>query len=73
MKAALHAKFTQNHDLKEALAETRPANLVECNQYDPFWSCGLKLHSKDAYNPATWRGKNVLGQLLTELRVELSS
>ena len=71
MKDAIAAKFSQNPRLKNALIETSPTQLVECNRFDSFWSCGLNLYALGVEDRDNWTGKNVLGQLLTELRGEM--
>ena len=73
MKAAISAKFAQNDNLKQDLIKTHPLMLVECNMYDPYWSCGMSIFSKDIEDSTIWKGKNALGRLLTELRKELMS
>ena len=60
MKKALHAKFTQNHNLQLALLNTLPAELVEDSSRDSFWGYG-----EDGC------GENRLGRLLMELRASL--
>lgn len=67
MREALHAKFSQNPDLKEELLSTRGITLVECTR-DKTWGCGLNFHSKEADDPNNWDGGNQLGELLAELR-----
>jgi len=67
MKEALHAKFSQNPDLKEFLMSTRGTTLVECTR-DKTWGCGHNLYSKEADDPNNWDGSNQLGELLIELR-----
>ena len=71
MKTALYAKFTQNEQLKAALLETHPTTLVECNKHDKFWSSGVSIFFKNAFDSLSWKGKNVLGELLTDLREDL--
>jgi len=59
MKKAIRYKFDQNLDIKEKLILTGEADLIEGNRWgDTFWGYDLNKH----------RGKNVLGNLLIELR-----
>lgn len=67
MEEALKVKFEQNEHLKEFLLKTGHKVLVECSR-DPFWGCGLHLHSKDAASRAKWKGENTLGVLLSQIR-----
>ncbi len=62
-KGAL-AKFSQNPVLKEYLLNTGDAILVEGSPTDCIWGIGLR-HS---VNPYEWRGQNLLGFTLMEVR-----
>lgn len=62
MRTALRAKFTQHPHLHMALLVTDDAVLIEANYSDPDWGVG-----------PDGKGKNLLGKLLMELRVSLSS
>jgi ribA/ribD-fused uncharacterized protein len=64
-------KFTQNADLKALLLETAGTTLVEASPYDRIWGIGLAAKDPRAQDPATWRGQNLLGHILTRLRDEL--
>ena len=68
MSETLFAKYEQNPNLKELLVSTGNHTIVECNKYDKIW--GIRLHLTDArcQNPASWIGKNWLGQSLMEVR-----
>jgi ribA/ribD-fused uncharacterized protein len=63
MKEVLRAKFTQHEDLREALLATGRSRLVECatvnNAVNRVWG------------EVNGRGKNMLGNLLMEVREEL--
>lgn len=62
------AKFSQNADLEEALLATKGTTLVEASPYDAIWGIGLKEDDARAKNVATWRGLNLLGKILTNIR-----
>jgi len=72
VKAGNRAKFTQNAELLAQLMATRGTTLVEASPYDKIWGIGLAATDPRAQDRATWRGQNLLGQILTELRDELA-
>lgn len=67
------AKFTQNPDLLQALLATRKTTLVEASPFDRIWGIGLGADNPKAQRRATWRGQNLLGEILTKLRDELAA
>lgn len=71
VRAGNHAKFTQNPPLLEQLLATAGTTLVEASPYDRIWGIGLAATDPRAKDPAQWRGQNLLGQILTELREQL--
>lgn len=64
-------KFSQNRDLREYLISTGGSILVEASPYDNIWGIGFSADSPEAMNPFKWRGKNLLGFALMEVRDEL--
>jgi ribA/ribD-fused uncharacterized protein len=71
VRAGNHAKFTQNTELLEKLLATKGTTLVEASPYDKIWGIGLAATDARANDPAQWKGQNLLGKILTELRDEL--
>ena len=67
------AKFTQNPAMLEALLATRGTELVEASPYDKIWGVGLSMEDPAIEDPSNWRGKNLLGRILTRLRDEVLS
>jgi ribA/ribD-fused uncharacterized protein len=67
------AKFTQNEDLRRALLATRKTLLVEASPFDRIWGVGLAADNPRIDDPRNWRGKNLLGYILTRLRDELAA
>jgi ribA/ribD-fused uncharacterized protein len=65
------AKFTQNAKLKEFLLGTGKRVLVEASPYDRIWGIGLAADHPDAEKPAAWKGLNLLGFALMEVRAKL--
>lgn len=68
MTKIVTAKFEQNLDLLEKLLSTEDAILVEANAYDKFWGCGLNTSDVVNVDPEKWKGKNILGKILMEIR-----
>lgn len=64
-------KFSQNKDLKEFLLNTKERVLVEASPVDPIWGIGMATDHKEVNNPAKWKGLNLLGFALMEVRDEL--
>ena len=72
VKAGSRAKFTQNAELCALLLATKGTELVEASPFDRIWGIGLAATSPFALDPTKWRGQNLLGKILTELRDELA-
>ena len=67
----LLAKFSQHDDLRRKLLETGDAYLVECARSDHRWACGIGLYDDDRRDIDRWKGKNILGFALMEVRQAL--
>lgn len=61
-------KFGQNPRLEDFLLATAPDVLVEASPHDSIWGIGLAEDHPDARIPARWRGRNLLGFVLMEVR-----
>ena len=61
-------KFAQNPALKQFLLSTGDKILVEASPYDRIWGIGLSAADPRAQDPRQWRGRNLLGFALTEVR-----
>ena len=64
-------KFSQNPDLKTFLLNTNDRVIVEASPVDPIWGIGMASDHIDALNPEKWKGLNLLGFALMEVRDEL--
>jgi ribA/ribD-fused uncharacterized protein len=71
VKEGNRAKFTQNEELLATLFATKGTTLVEASPFDKIWGIGLAATDPRAQDPKQWKGKNLLGYVLTELRDEL--
>lgn len=65
------AKFSQNNELWEFLKQSKGRILVEASPMDRIWGIGMGKDNPDVENPLKWRGKNLLGFALTEVRDKL--
>ncbi|MFZ1757152.1 MAG: NADAR family protein, partial [Caldilineaceae bacterium] len=70
--AGNRAKFGQNPELAVWLRSTTPRILVEASLQDCIWGIGLAESDPDAQNPRLWRGENLLGFALMQVRRELN-
>ncbi len=64
----LLVKFNQNEDLKQKLLDTGDSYLVECAHSDTIWACGVRLNEDERFDAGKWRGQNILGFALMEVR-----
>ena len=71
MREAVAMKFYQNPELKELLLSTGDNILAEASPRDTFWGIGYSGSNPKAYDPAQWRGKNVLGNMLMDIRADM--
>ena len=65
-------KFSQDEKLKTYLLNTVNRVLVEASPYDKIWGIGLTKDAKNVENPNTWKGDNLLGFALMEVRDTLA-
>ncbi len=67
----LVAKFQQNEDLHQKLLHTNDAILAECAVQDRIWGIGLSMTDENRFNISKWRGQNLLGFALMQVRNSL--
>ena len=67
----LLAKFSQNKDLKEKLLSTGNNILAEAARTDSVWGIGISIKDNARFDMNKWRGKNLLGFALMQVRKEL--
>ena len=65
------AKFQQNPSLKKFLLSTGNKVIVESSPVDSIWGVGLHMTNPDINNPTKWKGENLLGFALMEVREQL--
>ena len=71
VKRGVKAKFAQNEDILKVLLGTGNALLAECSPYDKKWGIGIDIGDPDRLNIAKWKGQNLLGKILMDVREEL--
>ena len=64
------AKFSQHPDLGAFLAGTGQRVLVEASPVDRIWGIGLAADDPLAKQPRRWRGLNLLGFALADVRAQ---
>lgn len=67
-----YGKFIQNDDLRQFLIKAKEQVMVEASPYDKVWGIGMSADDKSIENPLSWKGSNLLGFALMEVRDELS-
>ena len=70
MKLAVYEKFRQNPQLQDALLTTGNTTLVEATR-DFFWGAGDTTNSIEV-RTKTWKGRNHLGEILMNVRGNLT-
>ena len=64
-------KYSQNVKLRDYLCSTKDKILVEASPYDKIWGVGLKKESANISTPQKWKGLNLLGFILMDVRDRL--
>lgn len=67
----LYEKFTQNPRIRDILLSTGDALIAECSPTDRIWGIGLPVGHPLVQDPDSWRGSNLLGRLLMDVRSEI--
>lgn len=68
VRQAVYLKFLQNPQLSNMLKSTADAILCECAVHDKVWGIGLSMTDPNRLNVGKWRGTNLLGKALMEVR-----
>jgi len=72
LKDAIKAKFMQNPELAAALKDTGDATIAEATR-DRYWGIGKTLSDPAIFDKNSWKGSNMCGQILMEVRDELNT
>ena len=59
--------------LKDLLLSTGDKIIVEVSPYDKIWGIGLHWEDDDVLDESKWKGQNLLGKALMEVRKQLSN
>jgi len=70
VKGNMH-KFAQDKAMCDYLLNTHERVIVEASPRDQIWGIGLGASNPKAENPLQWRGQNLLGFALMEVRDRL--
>ena len=73
LKTALLAKFSQNDRLKNYLLFTGSTQIGEASPSDSVFGIGLSLRHRNVLNPSLWKGANLTGQALMDVRHALQN
>lgn len=65
-------KFNQNPELKEFLVSTGDDILAESSPFDTIWGIGMGDRDKKHKDPINWKGQNLLGYILMDVRDQLA-
>ena len=71
MYQANKLKYLQNEGLLKILLNTYPKQLVEASKFDKIWGIGLAENSPMVHDEFKWKGMNLLGKVLTQLRDDI--
>jgi ribA/ribD-fused uncharacterized protein len=71
MYIAVREKVKQNEKIKQKLLKTAPDILVEASPRDTVWGVGLAKTNPLILDKKNWRGTNLLGYILTEIRNDI--
>ena len=65
---ANHAKFLANPGFADWLLATAPKVIVEASMWDRIWGIGMVASAAGSHDPKLWKGLNLLGFALMEVR-----
>lgn len=68
IKTGIEQKFVQNPELLKKLLDTGNNLIAECAVKDTVWGIGLSMKDDRRMNQSQWKGQNLLGKALMEVR-----
>jgi len=64
-------RFSHDKEARKSLLETGHKIIAEASPYDKIWGIGMGPKHPDEQCPNKWRGQNLLGKVLMEVRDEM--
>ncbi len=71
MIAVNYAKWSSSHFMMDTILSTNPKILVEASPYDKIWGVGLRQDDDLILDKNNWKGMNLLGKALMNVRKEI--
>lgn len=71
MKEVCLSKYTRSPYHKRQLLNTGTKELVEASPYDKVWGIGMSKDDNGVEDRRNWKGENLLGKVLMEVREEI--
>ena len=71
VRTGTYLKFLQHPELKEYLLSTGNKVIVEASPYDKVWGIGLSETDPLRLDPKNWKGQNLLGFIIMQVREQL--
>ena len=71
MHDAIMLKFQSSKSLYKQLMDTGDKILVEGTPFDPIWGVKIKWDDDRILDEKNWKGQNLLGKVLMDVRTEL--
>lgn len=66
-----YLKFSQSPELVNILLATGNRIIAEASHYDRIWGIGLRPDNPDAHDINKWKGENLLGKVLMDVRTQI--
>lgn len=67
------AKYRQDQDKRETLLSTGNRTIVEASPHDKIWGVGWHWTDPEILDESNWKGENLLGKALMEVREVLKT
>lgn len=71
VKAGTYQKFSAHPHMMDYLLSTTDRILVEASPTDNIWGIGMAKNHPDVENPLKWKGENLLGFAIMDIRNQI--